>query len=106
MLMIARRSAVDTRIETLNQLRHVVFTATPEIRAKFTGLTAIAVANKAAAPKPRRSDDDPLAASRLSRSVRVSSHVLSVRSPMVIGSTSSRGTSLAGLAIIWGSGCS
>ena len=28
-LMIARRSAVDTRIETLNQLRHVIFTATP-----------------------------------------------------------------------------
>lgn len=28
-LMIARRSAVDTRIETLNQLRHVVFTADP-----------------------------------------------------------------------------
>ena len=35
-LMIARRSA----FETLNQLRHVVSTATPEIRAKFTGLTA------------------------------------------------------------------
>ena len=46
--MIARRSAVDTRIETLNQLRHVVFTATPEIRAKFTGLTAISLGNKAA----------------------------------------------------------
>ena len=28
-LMIARRSAVDTRIETLNQLRHMAFTATP-----------------------------------------------------------------------------
>ena len=59
-LMIARRSAVNTRIETLNQLRHVVFTATPEIRAKFTGLTAIAVANKAAGLKPRKSDDDPV----------------------------------------------
>ena len=55
--MIARRSAIDTRIETLNQLRHVVFTATPQIRAKFTGLTAISVANKAAALKPRESDD-------------------------------------------------
>lgn len=48
LLGIARRSAVDTRIETLNQLRHVVFTATPEIRAKFTGLTAISLANRAA----------------------------------------------------------
>lgn len=59
-LMIARRSAVNTRIETLNQLRHVVFTATPEIRTKFTGLTAISVANKASALKPRKSDDDPV----------------------------------------------
>jgi len=56
-LMIARRSAVDTRIETLNQLRHVVFTATPEIRAKFTGLTSIALATKAAALRPRKGDD-------------------------------------------------
>jgi transposase len=59
-LMIARRSAIDTRIETLNQLRHVVFTATPQLRAKFTDLTAIAVANKAAALKPRLSDPDPV----------------------------------------------
>jgi transposase len=59
-LMIARRSAIDTRIETLNQLRHVVFTATPQLRAKFTGLTAIAVTNKAAALKPRLSDPDPV----------------------------------------------
>jgi transposase len=56
-LMIARRSAVDTRIETLNQLRHVVFTATPEIRAKFTGLTAISLANKATGLRPRQGDD-------------------------------------------------
>jgi len=56
-LMIARRSAVDTRIETLNQLRHVVFTATPEIRAKFTGLTAIGLVNKATALRPREGDD-------------------------------------------------
>jgi transposase len=56
-LMIARRSAVDTRIETLNQLRHVVFTATPEIRARFTGLTAIALANKASSLRPRPGDD-------------------------------------------------
>ena len=58
-LMIARRSAVDTRIETLNQLRHVVFTATPEIRSKFTGLSAIALVNRASggALRPRDADD-------------------------------------------------
>ena len=56
-LGIARRSKVDTRIETLNQLRHVVFTATPEIRTKFTGLTAISLANRAASLRPRQGDD-------------------------------------------------
>jgi transposase len=56
-LMIARRSAVDTRIETLNQLRHVVFTATPEIRARFSGLTAIALTNRASGLRPRPGDD-------------------------------------------------
>jgi len=56
-LMIARRSAVDTRIETLNQLRHMVFTATPEIRARFTGLTAISLANQASALRPRPGSD-------------------------------------------------
>jgi transposase len=34
-------------------LRHVVFTATPEIRAKFNGLTAISLANKASSLRPR-----------------------------------------------------
>ena len=56
-LMIARRSAVDSRIETLNQLRHLVFTASPEIRAKFTGLTAVSLANKASGLRPRAGED-------------------------------------------------
>ena len=56
-LMIARRSAVDTRIETLNQLRHLVFTATPEIRARFTGLTAISLANTTSSLRPRPGED-------------------------------------------------
>jgi transposase len=53
----ALAAAVDARIETLNQLRHVVFTATPEIRTKFTGLTAIGLVNKATALRPREGDD-------------------------------------------------
>ena len=56
-LMIARRSAVATRIETLNQLRHMTFTATPEIRHKFTGLTAISLANRASSLRPRPGED-------------------------------------------------
>lgn len=58
-LMIARRSAVDTRIETLIQLRHVVFTATPQIRAKFSGLSATALVNKAAALRRGRAPRTP-----------------------------------------------
>ncbi len=56
-LMVARRSAVATRIETLNQLRHMTFTATPEIRHKFTGLTAISLANRASSLRPRPGED-------------------------------------------------
>ena len=56
-LMIARRSAVDTRIETLNQLRHLVFCASGAIRRKFSGLTPIALTNKAAVLRPRQGDD-------------------------------------------------
>lgn len=56
-LMVARRSAVDTHIETLNQLRHMVLTATPRIRDKFGGLTAISLANKASTLRPRQGDD-------------------------------------------------
>ena len=55
--MIARRSAIDTRIETLKQLGHVAFTATPEIRHKFSGLTAIFLANKASVLRPRQGHD-------------------------------------------------
>jgi transposase len=56
-LMIVRRSAVDTRIETLNQLRHMVFTATPEIRSEFTGLSPVMLTNKAVALRPREGDN-------------------------------------------------
>ncbi len=45
-LMVARRSARSQRIETLNQLRHLVFTGPEEIRSRFkdrykTGLMAV-----------------------------------------------------------------
>ena len=56
-LMVARRSAIDERIATLNQLRHVLFTADEPIRARFHGLTAITLAKRAAALRPREGDD-------------------------------------------------
>ena len=52
-LLVARRSAREQRIQSLNQLRHLVFTAPEEIRARFkdrpkTGL--VTEAAKHAAP--------------------------------------------------------
>ena len=55
-LMVARRSAIDERITTLNQLRHICMTAEEPIRQRFEGLTPIQLTKKAAALKPRRTD--------------------------------------------------
>lgn len=55
-LMVARRGAIDARIATLNQLRHVCFTAEDSIRRRFADLSPIALATKAAALKPRPGD--------------------------------------------------
>jgi transposase len=58
-LMIARRSAVEERITTLNQLRHLCITAPDPIRRRFSGLTPQALARRAAALRPRRGDPLP-----------------------------------------------
>jgi transposase len=55
-LMVARRSAIEERITTLNQLRHICMTAEEPIRQRFEGLTPIQLTKKAAALKPRRAD--------------------------------------------------
>ena len=34
-LLVARRSARSQRIETLNQLRHLIFTGPGEVRSRF-----------------------------------------------------------------------
>jgi transposase len=56
-LMIARRSAVDERIQILNQMRHVCFCAPDEIRARFEGLTPKALITETATLRPRPGDD-------------------------------------------------
>ena len=56
-LMVARRSAISERIVTLNQLRHVCFTADPAIRRRFEGLSIAQLIKTAAALKPRAGDD-------------------------------------------------
>ena len=57
-LTVARRSAADEWIAVVSQIRHVVFTAPDEIRARFLGLSPITLVRTTAALKPRRSDPD------------------------------------------------
>lgn len=55
-LMVARRSAIDERITSLNQLRHICMTADEPIRERFEGLTPAQLTKAACALKPRRTD--------------------------------------------------
>jgi transposase len=57
-LTIARRSAASEWIAIVTQIRHVVFCAPDEIRARFIGLSPITLVRTTAALKPRRSDPD------------------------------------------------
>jgi transposase len=56
-LLVAKRSARSTRIRTIVQLRHLVFTAPDELRAKLGGLSAIQLVNEAAKLRPRPGGD-------------------------------------------------
>jgi transposase len=56
-LVVAKRSAKSTKIKTLNQIRHLGFTAPEEIRQSLQGLTALMVARRAAAMRPRPGSD-------------------------------------------------
>jgi transposase len=55
-LSVARRSAVAERIVTLNQLRHLVFTADEPIRRRFEGLSVARLTTSAATMRPRHND--------------------------------------------------
>jgi transposase len=56
-LVVAKRSAKSTKIKTLNQIRHLGFTAPEEIRRSLQGLTSRMVAKHAAAMRPRAGSD-------------------------------------------------
>ena len=56
-LLIAKRSARSTRIRTIVQRRHLVFTAPDEVRAKLGSLTAPQLVNEAAKLRPRAGGD-------------------------------------------------
>jgi transposase len=55
-LLVAKRSARETRIKALNQIRHLSFTAPDELRERFRGLgrNALAQTRRRNAAAPRR----------------------------------------------------
>jgi transposase len=57
-LMVARRSAGEEWIAIVNQMRHIVFCAPDDIRARFIDLSPVRLAKTAAALKPRRTSGD------------------------------------------------
>ena len=56
-LMVARRSAREQRIQSLNQLRHLVFTAPEEIRVRFKDRYKTGLVTEAANMRPRKGSD-------------------------------------------------
>ena len=56
-LMVARRSARQQRIQSLNQLRHLVFTAPEEIRTRFKDRYKTGLVTEAANMRPRKESD-------------------------------------------------
>ena len=56
-LLVARRSARQQRIQTLNQLRHLVFTAPEEIRVRYKDRYKTGLVSEAANMRPRKGSD-------------------------------------------------
>jgi transposase len=59
-LMVARRSARSQRIETLNQLRHLVFTGPEEVRTRFKDRCKTGLVSEVAKLRPRKGSDPVL----------------------------------------------
>ena len=56
-LLVARRSGRQQRIQTLNQLRHLVFTAPESIRVRFKDRYKTGLVSEAANMRPRKGSD-------------------------------------------------
>jgi transposase len=56
-LLVARRSARQQRIQSLNQLRHLVFTAPEEIRVRFKDRPKAGLISEAANMRPHKGSD-------------------------------------------------
>jgi len=55
-LSVNRRSAASERIATLNQLRHLCFTADDQLRRRFADLSVARLTQQAASLRPRHED--------------------------------------------------
>jgi transposase len=64
-LLVARRSARSQRIETLNQLRHLVFTGPEEVRSRFKDRPKTSLVTDVAKLRPRRGSDPVLYTTQL-----------------------------------------
>ena len=65
-LMVAKRSARSVRIKTLNQIRHLSFTAPEEIRARYQDITSRqGIAREVAVLRPRAGGDPVLYATKV-----------------------------------------
>ena len=60
LLLVARRSARSQRIETLNQLRHLVFTGPETVRSRFKDRPKTGLVSEVAKLRPRKGSDPVL----------------------------------------------
>jgi transposase len=65
-LLVAKRSARDMRIRSLNQIRHLSFTGPDDLRARLKGLSPVMLPREAAALRLRAGSDAVLYATKLS----------------------------------------
>jgi transposase len=63
-LMVAKRSARSTKIKSLNQIRHLSFTAPDELRQRLKGCSRQHLAARAAALRPRPGGDAVVVATK------------------------------------------
>lgn len=65
-LMVAKRSARSVRIKTINQIRHLSFTAPEEIRARYKDISSRqGIATQVAVLRPRRGGDPVVFATKI-----------------------------------------
>ena len=68
-LVVAKRSSRSTKIKTLNQIRHLSFTAPDELRGRLKGLSREHLAVEAAALRPRAGGDPVIFATKTALSI-------------------------------------